>query len=246
MMISLEEIIIGVDRRAVNESKVDELVDSIKETGLIHKPAVRKIPDGHYKLVAGGHRIAALRKLGMSVVEVDVLPEMDDIDARIAELDENLMRNNPNVIEYGLQMAERKRLYELKHPEARVDEAKKRKVCTADFCGTKTFVKDMSEKLGKSERAIQASLQVSHLTPEEANVFQSNSCIQDEMLRYLSFKKSAPAKATAVFERMKTTGERYNQALKSLEPVSKEALLKEKVVHLTRVAEIDKKLAMMT
>src|SRR3989339_399209 len=51
-------------RQAYDESRLDELVASIKEKGLIQPIVVRKAAKG-YEVVAGERRLRAARKLGL-------------------------------------------------------------------------------------------------------------------------------------------------------------------------------------
>ena len=115
MMYSLDRIVVGENRRAVVEATVLSLMQSIREIGLLHPITVQKIGD-EIHLVAGRNRLEAYKRLGTW----DKIPAvLIEVSARIAELDENLCRGNLSSIEETRAIAERKQLYEERHPETK-------------------------------------------------------------------------------------------------------------------------------
>jgi N6-adenosine-specific RNA methylase IME4 len=115
VMYSLDRIIVGEGRRAVVEATVLSLMQSIREIGLLHPITVQKIGD-EIHLVAGRNRLEAFRRLGTH----DKIPAaLIEVSARIAELDENLCRGNLSTIEEARAVAERKQLYEERHPQTK-------------------------------------------------------------------------------------------------------------------------------
>jgi ParB-like chromosome segregation protein Spo0J len=77
-----------------DKGKAEELAESIKRDGMIHRPVVRPSKDlpGSYKVVAGRKRIyAACEILGWTEVECDVI-DVDDEAAESIELAENVFR----------------------------------------------------------------------------------------------------------------------------------------------------------
>ena len=77
---------------------LDELAASIGEQGLI----VPLIVDRDFKLLAGGRRLAACKKLGLKEVPVVVHPSKNELDARTVELIENVMRKDMHWTERAL------------------------------------------------------------------------------------------------------------------------------------------------
>ena len=88
MNISISSIKINEGRRAVDAGKVKELAESIQEIGLLNPITVT----GNHTLIAGAHRIAAYELLGKKEIEANVLG-ISGIKAKLAEIDENLIRN---------------------------------------------------------------------------------------------------------------------------------------------------------
>ena len=68
--------------------------------------------------MAGYHRLEACRELGWTSIPA-VIVEFDDLHAEIAEIDENLVRNELTALERSEQFRRRKDVYEAIHPERR-------------------------------------------------------------------------------------------------------------------------------
>jgi ParB family transcriptional regulator, chromosome partitioning protein len=84
-------------RKHFDESKLQELVDSIKEQGVLEPLLVRKVTEG-YELIAGERRWRAAQKAGLREIPV-LVKEMGDRDALVASLIENLQRDDLNPLE---------------------------------------------------------------------------------------------------------------------------------------------------
>jgi ParB family chromosome partitioning protein len=93
---------------------VQHLAASIATVGLLHPLTVT--PDG--RLVAGLHRLAAVKALGWTRVPVIVI-DADAMSREIATLDENLVRHELSVLDRAEALRRRKLLYEALHPETR-------------------------------------------------------------------------------------------------------------------------------
>lgn len=90
-------------RKTLDDSKIQELANSIQESGLIYPLLVRKsIKSGSegpvYELIAGERRLRALKLIGESEAPV-ILKEVGDQDALELALIENLQREDLNPIE---------------------------------------------------------------------------------------------------------------------------------------------------
>ncbi|GAA5482251.1 ParB/RepB/Spo0J family partition protein [Haloferula sargassicola] len=79
------------------ETPLDELVESIRQHGIIQPLIVRKV-DGKYELIAGERRWRASKKLGLKTVPV-IEREASDRDVLEMALIENLQREDLNPIE---------------------------------------------------------------------------------------------------------------------------------------------------
>jgi len=64
------------------------------------------------------HRIEAYKLLGRTEIEATVV-SLSELDAELAQIDENLIRNELTVLERAEQLKRRKEIYEAKYPESR-------------------------------------------------------------------------------------------------------------------------------
>ena len=95
-MVSIDSIIVGHNRRTLDEAKVRDLADSISRLGLLNPITLLRTGN----LVAVLHRIEACRLLGWTEISAVVL-DMDAVHAELAQIDENLARNDLTVLERG-------------------------------------------------------------------------------------------------------------------------------------------------
>lgn len=79
--------------KVIKDSNFYELVDSIKENGLLTPLIVRRKESGRYELISGHRRKLALEVLGILESEVEIR-DVDNDEAIILMVDSNLYRNN--------------------------------------------------------------------------------------------------------------------------------------------------------
>ena len=161
MLLEIQKINVEARIRPVTDARVDALVNSIVDVGLLNPVTVVKeavITSGQsvngYTLVAGAHRLEAMRRLSHTEIEATVV-EMDKHERRLAECDENLCGTNLGSAERAMLTAHRKECYEFLHPETAMGKASPkegRKVCDLP---PKRFTADTAEVTGKAERTIQ-------------------------------------------------------------------------------------------
>jgi ParB family chromosome partitioning protein len=100
--------------RPLNAEKVAELAESIAQVGLLQPIGVR--PDG--TLVYGYHRLEACKQLGWTEIPA-VVVDGDDRHAELAEISENLIRNELTLLERAEHLARMRAVYERLYPNAR-------------------------------------------------------------------------------------------------------------------------------
>ncbi|MDJ0674814.1 MAG: ParB N-terminal domain-containing protein [Calothrix sp. MO_167.B42] len=104
--INIDKIYIGTNRRPIKEEKVKQLKESIKTNGLLNPIVI----DSQLNLIAGLHRLTACKQLGLEEVECNIFDYQNDEQARLAEIDENLIRNELEALERAELWLERDRL----------------------------------------------------------------------------------------------------------------------------------------
>ena len=85
-------------RRYFDPDKMEQLVRSVQEHGILEPLLVRSLQEGEYELVAGERRYRAAQQLGLETVPI-VVRELSDEEALQIALVENLQREDLNPIE---------------------------------------------------------------------------------------------------------------------------------------------------
>lgn len=114
MQIAIDEISIKNGRRELDKSHVQELARSIQELRLLNPITI----DQENVLIAGLHRLEAAKSLGWAEI-VCTISSLEGLQAELAEIDENIVRSDLSVLEYGEMLLRRKEIYEQIHPETR-------------------------------------------------------------------------------------------------------------------------------
>ena len=106
-------------REFFNETKLEELANSIKKNGVIQPIAVRpnKSEPGKYEIIAGERRWLAAQKAGLHEIPVSIL-DLTDVESLEVAIVENVQRDDLNPIEEAKGY---KRLFkEFKHDHERI------------------------------------------------------------------------------------------------------------------------------
>lgn len=85
-------------RTVIKEEKIDELVISIKEHGILQPIIVRPIENDFYEIIAGERRWRAAQKAGLHTVPV-IIKDIEDLKMVEIALVENIQREDLNPIE---------------------------------------------------------------------------------------------------------------------------------------------------
>ncbi len=184
--LNVNEIIVKNRKRQADDGKVVEIMESIKEIGLLNPVSVNKTAEG-YILVAGLHRLTAYKRLGYNRIQA-VIVNMDDIHSELAEIDENLIRAELHYLDRAEMLKRRQEIYEKLHPDSAKAEKVKKNLRqfhteneTVSFSdggsndkglkgekNDENFVSDTAKKTGLSERAVQQDLQLAKNLDEGA------------------------------------------------------------------------------
>lgn len=141
------------DARALNEATVAGLVESIAEIGLINPVRVRAVGD-RWEVIAGAHRHAACRRLGLADIACVVVDD-DDLHAELAMIDENLCRAELSPSDRARQTARRKEIYLSLHPETAQHVAGGKGNATADkLSAVPSFAGATASATGRDERSV--------------------------------------------------------------------------------------------
>jgi ParB family transcriptional regulator, chromosome partitioning protein len=85
-------------RRWFDPDKMVQLIESVREYGILEPLLVRPLLDGEYELIAGERRLRAAREIGLTEVPI-VIKELSDKQALSVSILENLQREDLNPVE---------------------------------------------------------------------------------------------------------------------------------------------------
>ena len=176
MKIEVGRIHVKGGRRGLDVDYVKKLAESIRELGLLNPITV----DKDLCLIAGLHRLEAVKLLGLESVECMAV-SLEGLHAEMAEIDENIIRNDLSAVEYGEILLRRKEIYEMLHPETKAGAAQAagmnralgNNVADKMSATSKAFVEDTAEKLGVDPRTVRRQIQTArNLTPEAKEIMR--------------------------------------------------------------------------
>ena len=151
--------------KVVNDEAMQELVQSIKENGLINPAIVRKKEDGRYELVSGHRRKMACELAGMTTMTV-IVRDMDRDEATITMVDSNLQREHilPSEKAFALKM----RL------EAMRRQGKRNDLTSRPMVEKLLSVEQLGRITNESGRQIQRYIRLTELISEILNMVDEN------------------------------------------------------------------------
>lgn len=160
--IPVEKITVPKRLRPVDESWAAALAAFFEDGGQETPIIVRPMGDG-FELVAGAHRLAAAKALEWTEIKAEV-EELSDLQAQLAEIDENVMRRELGPLDRAIFLAKRKQVYLALYPETAYggDGKSKKSKSQSLRLGVlpRRFSAETADKIGLSERAVQLSLAI--------------------------------------------------------------------------------------
>ena len=141
--------------RALHSDVVDQLVESIRERGLINPITVRRYDLHGYWLIAGLHRLMAVKQLKKATIRCQVLEEVTADEAELIEIDENLIRADLSPAERAMHVGRRKELYEKLHPQTKHGGDRKSAKARSSPQVEDSFAKHTAKKTGRSRQSVE-------------------------------------------------------------------------------------------
>lgn len=187
MKVAIERIKVNEGRRALRDCT--DLANSIRELGLLTPIAVRE----DYTLIAGYHRLTACKQLGWSDIEAIVLP-LDHLRTQLAEIDENLIRNELTVLERSVELGRRKEIYEAIYPLSKAKVAgaiasNKAQGKALDASEIISFASDTADKVGKSKRTVEQEVQIGASIADDVRDLIASTPIADNKTELIALAR---------------------------------------------------------
>ena len=161
--------------RVLDDEKMQETVESVKQYGVLMPGIVRPYPGGGYEDIAGHRRWRACELAGLTEMPV-IIREMDDDTAVVLMVDTNIQRED-------ILPSEKAKAYRMKY-EAMKHQGSKGEKYTADAIG---------EVAGDSGRTVQRYIRLSELVEELLDYVDENKIpmVVGEKLSYLKAEEQA-------------------------------------------------------
>lgn len=167
--VALDKITIGLNRRPLKDEKVAELMESIKVNGLLNPITL----DRNLNLIAGLHRLTAYKLLGFDQIECNVLAYEDADRARLAEIDENLIRSELDALERAELWWERDRILEQLGLRARPGDNQYTRQGSETISPPPKTTLELAKEAGYTERTFQQGKQIAQsIVPEVKEVIR--------------------------------------------------------------------------
>ena len=167
--------------RELDENKVDEIVASYESIGQINPISV----DENYKLLAGHHRLAAAKKIGWLQIEIKLFKEKE-LNDKLIEIDENLIRNELCYISASEHILERELILES------LGKRSKRGVNRYTKGESEETTKELARRIGTSEKMYRLRRQVSEITPEARNLLRGTNYARKSLNDLIHLSKQKP------------------------------------------------------
>lgn len=181
-----------------DDESMDELVESIKERGLIQPVIIRPVDNGMYEMVSGHRRKRAFEIAGYDKIPARV-KEMSRDEAILSMVDSNLQRET--VLPSEKARAYKMRLDAMKRQGKRTD-------LTLSPTGTKLRSdQQLADEVGESRNQIQRLIRLNYLVPEMLDLVDEGKVamrpaveisylpeeIQYDLLEAMEYNESTPS-----------------------------------------------------
>ena len=146
--------------KVLNDEKMEDLINSIKENGVITPVLIRPTEKNHYEMISGHRRMYAARKAGLATIPA-IVRELSDDEAVIAMVDANIQREE--LLPSEKAFAYKLKLEAMKHQGGRTDITsgqngqKLERIVSRDV---------LAEQVGESSKQIQRYIRLTELIPE--------------------------------------------------------------------------------
>jgi ParB family chromosome partitioning protein len=164
-------------RRAINQNKVKELAESIREIGLLNPITVTS----SHVLITGAHRLEAVKLLGWGAIDANI-SDATGLQAELAEIDENLIRNDLDLITIGELAIRRDEILEGLGVRAKVGQGRPSE--NGELNSPLKTTADIAKEIGVTERVLQQNKQLArNLTPEVKEIVRDHDIPKTDALK---------------------------------------------------------------
>ena len=188
------------------DEDMTQLVESVKERGIITPVILRKKEDGRYEMVSGHRRMKACELAGLETVKADVQNLTRD-EAIVLMVESNLQRST--ILPSEKAKAYKMRLEAMKRQGQRTDLTYRP---VGDKLENRRAGEVLGESVGESERQIQRYIRLTELVPGLVNLVDEGRIAmrpavelsylseqeQEDLLENISYQDATPSLAQAI------------------------------------------------
>lgn len=182
--IPLKDIIIPSRKRGINADKAKGLAGSIAQNGLINPITL----DDTNSLLAGLHRIEAVKILGWETIPARIIGGLDALQAELIEIDENLIRDELTPLQAGAQLNRRNEILKELGLRATADMGRPR----GDTVSPLKSTADLAAEAGLSERSAQRLMQIDRDILPEVKEMIAETELEEGVRELLSIARLEP------------------------------------------------------
>ena len=142
--------------KVLDDDKMETLVDSIRENGILNPVIVRPDKTGNYEMISGHRRLHAAGIVGLVKIPA-IVKEMSDDEAIIKMVDANIQRE---------EILPSERAWSLKMKMDAIKRQGKRSDLTSDQNGPKLSAVEVGESAGISSTQVKRYIRLTELIPE--------------------------------------------------------------------------------
>ena len=143
--------------RVLDDDRMMETVESVKEYGVLVPIIARPMPDGGYEIVSGHRRKRACELAGLNEIPA-IVRDLDDDEAVIIMVDSNLQREN-------ILPSERAKAYQMKMEAMRRRAGRPSKENSRQVVGNFEMADVIGKETGESGRQVQRFIRLNNLEP---------------------------------------------------------------------------------
>ena len=147
--------------KVINDEKMQEMVKSVKEYGVILPVIVRPKEDGTYEMISGHRRKRACELAGIKQIRC-IVKDLTDDEATILMVDSNIQREE--ILPSEKAFAYKLKLEAMKHQGKRID-LEKNETSTPVVSKLRTD-EILGEEVGESRENIRRYIRLTYLIPE--------------------------------------------------------------------------------
>lgn len=172
-----------------DETKKQEVLESIKENGVLVPIIVRKIPDGKYEIISGHNRVECSKELHLSTIPAQIV-DCDDNKATLILIDTNICnRDKIPPVEKGYAYKMKMDILKNNSNIANINKFNYNSQFGTEDGKTQIYryirltelIKILQEKVNNEIIPFNAGVEISYLSKEEQEIV--NQVIEDEQIK---------------------------------------------------------------